>query len=210
MGDLAKEIDGKKTVLVTGFGPFKSHEVNASWVAVRELSKMGLDREDCNLVVREIPVTYHAVKNEVPRLWQQLRPHLVVHVGVSSIAQDLTLEQLAHNDGYVKVDAAGKLNHCSYCCKNGPPNITSELRMDLVCHSVNQSECGVIAVLSTDPGRYLCDFIYYTSLHQDKSKVAFIHVPPLNSPYTAEELAVGIQKAIHAMLEQLDNNHRQI
>jgi hypothetical protein len=51
--------------------------------------------------------------------------------------------------------------------------------------------------------RYLCDFIFYSSMLQDKLCSAFIHVPPLNQPYTAEQLASGIREAIKAMLKQV-------
>ena len=51
--------------------------------------------------------------------------------------------------------------------------------------------------------RYLCDFIYCLSLHINKNRTAFIHVPPLNCPYNATELAQGLQAAIKSMLNQL-------
>ena len=50
--------------------------------------------------------------------------------------------------------------------------------------------------------RYLCDFIYYTSLSINSTCTAFVHVPPLNKPYSAVELACGLRHAILAMLEQ--------
>ena len=44
-------------VLVTGFGPFHHHSVNASWAAVQELEKMSVvdsDSESVPLVTREV------------------------------------------------------------------------------------------------------------------------------------------------------------
>ena len=51
--------------------------------------------------------------------------------------------------------------------------------------------------------RYLCDFIYYTSLNIKDNCVAFIHVPPLDKPYSAEQLGLGLQMAVKAMLQQV-------
>ncbi|KAK2179578.1 hypothetical protein NP493_482g00019 [Ridgeia piscesae] len=75
--------------------------------------------------------------------------------------------------------------------------------METVCSAVNKSNCDVDAVVSLDPGRYLCDYIYYTSLHINPFCTAFIHVPPLNQPYTARQLAVAIRIAILAMLRMV-------
>lgn len=53
--------------------PFGNHVINASWVTVQELDKMGLG-DDFNLVVMEMPVEYDAVKNIVPDLWKKHQP----------------------------------------------------------------------------------------------------------------------------------------
>ena len=59
--------------LFIGFGPFGCHQVNASWVAVQELKKIGLG-DDADLVVEQIPVEYETVKNVVPQLWKKHNP----------------------------------------------------------------------------------------------------------------------------------------
>ena len=44
-------------VLVTGFGPFHHHTVNASWAAVQELQKIGVrdvDSVGVTLAIREV------------------------------------------------------------------------------------------------------------------------------------------------------------
>ncbi|XP_064618535.1 pyroglutamyl-peptidase 1-like [Lineus longissimus] len=199
MGDAAEE---KETVIVTGFGPFKSHDVNASWSAVKELERLGLD-DKYNLVVAEIPVEYDTVNDIIPKMWRSHKPHLVVHVGVSGIARNLTLEQCAHNDGITMEDVKGRvpLTHC--CIEGSPKKLTSELQMNVICDKVNRCGCGVTSVVSHDPGRYLCNYIFYKSLDIDPSRTAFIHVPILGNPYTAEELAIGLKMSVMQMLEQL-------
>lgn len=194
----------RPTVLITGFGPFATHAVNASAVAVHELGKIGLGSDlDVNLVTVEIPVEYSTVSEHVPQLWHSHRPQLVVHVGVSGIAKELTLEQCAHNDGYDKLDVKGSLP-CGQCCVGGAPEcLVSDIDMNKVCDAVNGSNCGVRCIVSTDPGRYLCDYIYFTSLNIDAKCSAFVHVPPLDRPYSAQQLADGIRVAVRSMLEQL-------
>lgn len=59
-------------VLVTGFGPFRDHSVNASWEAVKLLPNYKI--EGVNLHIKEIPVTYKDVEEIVPKLWKDLQP----------------------------------------------------------------------------------------------------------------------------------------
>ena len=51
--------------------------------------------------------------------------------------------------------------------------------------------------------RYLCDFSYFSSLHINHRNAAFIHVPPLDAPYTAAELSQGLRVAINDMISQV-------
>ena len=84
---------------------------------------------------------------------------------MSGIAKELTLEQLAHNDGYDKLDVDG-LRPESRCCHQGAPAfLMSGIDMSRVCDAVRESGCGVDAVLSFDPGRLApCMLTYGTSL----------------------------------------------
>ena len=78
---------------------------------------------------------------------------LVVHVGVSGMAEEITLEQQAHNNGYNKLDVNGTCPANSLCIDDADECVISEIDMEQVCRYVNQSGIGVKAVVSTDPGR---------------------------------------------------------
>ena len=79
---------------------------------------------------------------------------LVIHVGVSGIANDLTLEQLAHNDGYVLDDITGNCPDGNCCVDGAERFISSEIDMQEICDSVNNTN-KVTAVTSDDAGRYV-------------------------------------------------------
>lgn len=193
----------KRTVLVTGFGPFGVHKVNASWVVVQHVAKLGLGDDVC-LIVKEVPVAYKSVKTDIPLLWAEFNPVLVIHVGVSGIANTLTLEQIAHNDGYFLDDINDYHPENNKCVEDAEDTISSEINMQLICDAVNNSD-KFTAVVSEDAGRYLCDYSYYTSLYIDRTRCAFIHVPTLDKGYTSEELAQGVRMAILLMLEQISS-----
>lgn len=60
-----------EVVLVTGFGPFREHNVNASWEAVKLLP----DKiDEFHIKKQEIPVTYYDVEKNIPNLWKELNP----------------------------------------------------------------------------------------------------------------------------------------
>ncbi|XP_035643630.1 pyroglutamyl-peptidase 1-like [Oncorhynchus keta] len=190
----------KRTVIVTGFEPFGDHTVNASWVAVQELERLGLG-QSVDLYVCEVPVEYQAVQSLLPSLWKQHQPQLVVHVGVSGIATTVTLEKCGHNHGYKRVDNCSFCPDSQCCLDGGPDCIDSVIDMDLVCKRVNSSRLGVAVSVSKDAGRYLCDYTYYTSLYLGKGRSAFVHVPPLEKPYSAQDLGRALQAVVGEMLE---------
>lgn len=203
------DTESQTTVLVTGFGPFGVHKENPSWLAVQELKRLGLG-DDINLVVEHLPVEYEMVKLKVPSLWKRHKPNLVVHCGVSGVAQVLTLEQEAHNFGYKSTDIQGKIPPDNCCVRGGPDTLKSGIHMGKVCEAINSADCGVAAAVSHDPGRYLCDFTYFSSLNIKRTNVAFIHVPPQDQPYSVAQLAKGLKMAIFAMIEQLTSrNHEE-
>jgi pyroglutamyl-peptidase len=70
-------IDPKQKILVTGFGPFDKHVVNASWEAAKELQKLWTKSGEfpgVELIIKEIPVSYNYVSTCIPQLWEKHRP----------------------------------------------------------------------------------------------------------------------------------------
>jgi pyroglutamyl-peptidase len=64
-------------VIVTGFGPFGHHKVNASWEAVKKLRESKIEDElKIKLVTAELPVEYDFVESEIPKLWKEHNPEV--------------------------------------------------------------------------------------------------------------------------------------
>ncbi|MEE2715754.1 MAG: hypothetical protein VYD34_07115, partial [Verrucomicrobiota bacterium] len=60
------------------------------------------------------------------------------------------------------------------------------------------------AYISGDAGQYVCESTYWTLLnfrdqHDSPENSAFLHVPPLSTDWTAEEIAGGL-KAMLAVI----------
>ncbi|CAG0924642.1 unnamed protein product, partial [Notodromas monacha] len=78
----------------------------------------------------------------------------------------------------------------------------SGLNLGLISRNVNASAPSCLVVKSHNAGRFLCEFTYFTSMCVDKTRVAFVHVPPLGI-YSAEEVADTLKMCIGEMLQQL-------
>lgn len=197
--------DIQRTVLITGFGPFGKHNVNASWEAVKELKKLTADLEklhNINLVIKEIPVAYDNAIIEIPQLWKKYNPVIVIHVGVSHKAHCLTIESRAHSTGYIRSDI------CEKCpSETDVAQCVLETKIDgkSICDNVNENshETGCKACISHDAGRYLCEYVYYQSLSMQTSQTIFIHVPDFDV-YSSTQTAKGLYIILRYLIEHLE------
>lgn len=123
-------MEPQKCILITGFGPFRDIKQNISWCAVEGLSKVWPDHWP-PLVTREIPVAYSEVRRIVPKLWQELQPRLVVHVGVDSQGGMFHLEQCSHNAGYNKCDVNDMICEGESCLANPDRPVEDCIRTQL-------------------------------------------------------------------------------
>nr|CAD7392319.1 unnamed protein product [Timema cristinae] len=146
--------DKRNTVVITGFGPFGEHDVNASWVVVKLLSTMNI-KEDLGveLLIEEIPVGYECVSSKVPHLWEKHKPLLVIHVGVSSRDNTIVLEGCAHKSGYTKYDIFGLTPPQGQCSLGENTRLENALDLKYISSEVNKANLDVITTVSTDAGR---------------------------------------------------------
>lgn len=183
------------------FGSFGEHSVNPSWLAVKALSNIW--DGPSQLITKEIPVAYKYVKEEIPSMLDKFQPQLVIHVGVSSLVPgQIQLETCAHSNGYIRPDVHG-------CCG---PLATSDTQCLVTSLDVNTivKECSCVTmpciVKSVDAGRYLCEYIFYTSLQTNSAPVLFVHVPVLEeNTVTVETLAAALKTIIQSCLRQINS-----
>ena len=116
----------ERPILVTGFGPFRGHPVNSSWAAVQDMKDnhtIEHKGKQIPFVIREMPVVYNIVKTEIPKLWEEVKPRLCVHVGVAGRTQSIRLEKYARNVGYNSTDIHKKIPDNHICVHEGPDEI---------------------------------------------------------------------------------------
>lgn len=198
------DADPKRTVLVTGFGPFKTHVVNASWEAVKELQKLwenSVEFSDVKLIAEEVPVSYDYVSEHIPRLWKEHNPSIVLHVGVSHEAEFLTIERHAYSNGYNTLDVCNKCpDETDVECNV----LETEIDVEELCDNVNKNSerSGCKAYPSQNAGRYLCEYIFYQSLSIEPTKTLFVHVPDFHK-YSSVQAANGLYDILYYLLRNL-------
>ncbi|ETS87689.1 hypothetical protein PFICI_01517 [Pestalotiopsis fici W106-1] len=145
---------------------------------------------------------------------------LALHIGMAGPPVRYSIERRGHRDGYRHRDVDGKyLDDEKRREREGDDwiwhGVPDELLTDLdiediykrwVRRSPDGGESGPELRISEDPGHYLCDFIYFTSLahlykqHRTRN-VLFLHVPASG---TAESVQTGTELAtqlLRAMVE---------
>ncbi|KIY70560.1 peptidase C15, pyroglutamyl peptidase I-like protein [Cylindrobasidium torrendii FP15055 ss-10] len=227
-----------RRVCLTGFGPFHQYDENPSWLAVKRLRDEVLsfkDGSNAQITAIKIPVVYQEVLDTVPRLHEKplslpsdvqdgdrgiAEPFsLIVHVGVGAKGP-LKFETLAHKSGYVSPDVRGAYAGIIQQDKHSAvargfsgmrytaldESLVTHVNVPAIVNKLNAQAVNIVQ--SFDPGRYLCDFIYYCSLAESKlssrrTPTIFIHCPPVGEPLSTEEVADGLRKIILETLTSL-------
>ncbi|KAF7555632.1 hypothetical protein G7046_g6494 [Stylonectria norvegica] len=216
MGSQIGEQD-ELTVLVTGFGPFREqYPVNPSG----EIAN-GLPEYLPPLRAKDSHSRHHAV--DIPEVRILVHPEpirvnykvidLAVHIGMAGPRPFYCIERRGHRDGYKFADVDGhKLDDDAlrergdhWVWEGMPEELETELDADDVLarwqrYSVKDADLRI----SEDAGRYMCDFIYYSSLaqlakQQRPRKVIFLHVPSdasTKSVAQGRELAVNLIRSL--------------
>lgn len=166
-------------ILITGFEGFLDYPENpAEWVA-REF--IGWSYQDWEARVQILPVTYSGCLPTFQKKAEAENPELVVHFGVSHLAQKVTLERVALNllDSRYP-DNEGKIYRETPILENGEKAYFSEMPL-LTIGKALLEENQIEVEVSNHAGAYICNYLYYSSqsLKEDLGyESLFIHVPP--------------------------------
>lgn len=166
---------GAVHVLVTGFEPFGGFAYNPSEAAVHALP----NRLD-DLPVRRavLPVDTSAVASALRPLWSA-HPRVVVHTGLAETRRHLSIERTAVNQrSFERPDNAGRLTRDAEVVSGGPPRLSG--RIDPAAVEEAWKMGGVPGGVSDSAGEFLCNQVFYLSLHHlpETTGVGFVHLPP--------------------------------
>ncbi|KAI8914400.1 hypothetical protein EDD86DRAFT_244605 [Gorgonomyces haynaldii] len=184
------------SVLVTGFGPFRRTDNNPSWIAARHLPDKLYGLE---IVKEEVLVEYAPVKQQWKQHLLQLQPKMVIHMGLGHPGP-FRIETKACNGPYVIPDVKGQKPTNGTCCDDTDTLVLDTL-LDFKTVHEKARQLGIDVELSYDAGKYLCEFIYFTSMEcfsQQHLRVptVFIHMPPPTPEFGQDKINHAIQTIV--------------
>ena len=178
-----------------------------------------------------VKVAYKSVRELVPTLWEGRKIDFAIHIGMASGRKFYSVERRGHRDGYNMKDVDNELlgdaerrrvEGEKWIWHGMPEELLSVVDVDdvwkrwraalpvclvllLVREMANKVQ-GKDVRVSEDAGRYLCDFIYFSSMaylthKEEERRVVFLHVP-VNADEVAIENGIEITiELIRAMVQ---------
>jgi len=187
----------RRTLLVTGFGPFGGYATNPSWEVARALD--GEHIGDLRVVAARLDVTYEDAPAQLAAALAAHAPDVVLSLGVAPTPA-IRLERTAINrDRSAQPDNEGVVHEDTPVRADGPATLPSRLPLERMHAAL--AEAGFPVATSDDAGGYLCNHVFYRLLDElDASKPAgFVHVPPLEAPWNAARLEQAVRRLVEVL-----------
>ncbi len=161
----------RRPLLITAFGPFGGRTVNASALALGDLR-----RRNPAIRIRILPVDLVEAPRRLHAAIRLVSPRAILLLGEAAGAKCLRIESISWNQMDFDVpDVAGRQPRKLPIDPAAPQHL--ETPIDGVGLQRRLHEAGHPTELSTDPGRYLCNRIYFAALHRGDVPALFVHLP---------------------------------
>lgn len=187
-------------ILVTAFGPFGGREVNASSLVLHELRKTVP-----GIRTRILPVDSALAPARLRQAILRIRPSALIMLGEAEGSTTLRLETTAWNSKDFRIpDIAGRRPECVAIRNAAEDSMHSTLPLEEIRAHLEGK--GHAVSLSHDPGRYLCNQLFFSALDFLRENAmpipaGFIHLP-LESDFPTPLAARAIAEAIRVTLGQ--------
>ncbi|EQC41652.1 hypothetical protein SDRG_01610 [Saprolegnia diclina VS20] len=175
-------------IIVTGFGQFGKIVENPTTTLAQKLKGNANATE-----VFVLEVSADGLNEALAPYWAEAEasdePFIFLHMGVSHKGTAINLEQVGYNVADFRIpDMRGWEPAAEPIAPNGPESYSTNLPVEDLAAAL-----GPHTNVSTDPGRYICNYVYYKSLAVTHAKAnqhaLFVHVPEFTVVSEADQLA---------------------
>ncbi|CAI2025232.1 Pyrrolidone-carboxylate peptidase [Serratia ficaria] len=166
-------------VLVTGIEPFDGDAINPSWQVAQALA--GERIAGAQISVLELPCVLGVANERLIAAVEQLRPQVVICLGLAGGRAEISLERVAINLIDARIpDNAGKQPIDVPVVAGGPVGYFSTLPLKAALQRLRRQ--GIPAAVSYTAGTYNCNHLFYGLRHHIASrqlaiKGGFVHIP---------------------------------
>ena len=168
------------TVLVTAFGAFPGAPSNPTVALARELERRHakrLARLSIALHTRVLPVRFAAVEGALTAALDEVRPDVVLHLGLASRRAALSVELRAVNRlGTLRPDAARAFAGSGVVRPGEPFQRNARWPARRIRAAMDPF---ALTRLSIDAGDYVCNQTLFLTLARTRGPAGFIHIPRL-------------------------------
>jgi pyroglutamyl-peptidase len=184
----------KTRVLITGFEPFHGAKTNPSAKLVEDIKWLKIDPAKVDLSTLLLPVDYKTTWNVLHEKLKTYSPDVCISLGQAGGRESISLERIAINwkqDLGADTGAVGEGSREYEIGKkiyqDGADGIFSSLPLAKML-KVGR-EIGTKCEITNSAGTFLCNYVFYKTLHQFKfssRRAGFIHLPLLPEQIKAE------------------------
>jgi pyroglutamyl-peptidase len=191
-------------ILLTGFEPFGSDDVNPSADIVMALDRTSILDAQIHSVV--CPVEHSLLSGAIGSSLQSVAPDIVVSIGLAAGRPGISLERIALNVlDFGEPDNAGIRLDRGQVVEGGPLIYESLLPLQR-CHD-RLSAAGIPSEISNSAGTFLCNELMYLLLHRVQTSgcprmAGFVHVP-YSSEYMARQPRLSPSLPLSMMVDAI-------
>lgn len=176
-----------KTIAYTGFGPFGENKTNPTM----ELVALIEDTENVNAHV--VPVSYSRSYLEA----KKIDGDILLMSGLAASRKEISIEVRAYNERKASIPDNDGLSHNGDKIDDRTEEfLETTIQVEPLLKKLKDENISV--ELSTDPGRYVCNNIYYMALSDNTRPSLFVHFP------TNETMPIEVkERALRTIIDYL-------
>ncbi len=163
-------------ILITAFGSFLKNNINSSLECMNELPS---SINGAEIFKYELPVSYIGARMKLLSLIEENKPNLVISLGLAANRKSISIEYQAFNImDSIYPDNDGSIFNNKIIDENQENSIKTQLDLEKIINVLKQKYAFI--AISDNPGRYVCNTVYFSSLSMQKNnnlKSIFIHLP---------------------------------
>jgi|GEM_PF-1097792 Pyrrolidone-carboxylate peptidase (N-terminal pyroglutamyl peptidase) len=184
----------KNEIYITGFTPFLNNKYNPTCDIIMFLKNKGYR-------VTILDVTYTNADDFFRRITNDSSIKFVLSLGLAAKRERISIEEFAYNEiNQITPDNNGVIPEESVINKDFPYKVKTNI--DVTHFSDIFKANSFPFEISSDPGRYLCNYVYYNCLIIEHLNSLFIHFPNIKSPLDLKKFQNITLMIINEVLNQ--------